>query len=545
MPPPDTRVLFEDREILVLHRPGRSDHTLVTFADLTFRPAGHAFWGRDAAEKLGQDAIGFVAKRENWYPVVSVRAAAPRVRAALKPRSIAYGYSMGAYGALKHGALLGVTSALAVAPQASIAPAEVPRDTRFHGFHRPGLHQEMRIAAADLAPVATVLADPYDALDWQHATMIAAAGPAQLLRAPLAGHAAIWLLAGSDALAEMLEPALAGDIAAMRAVLRGRRSRSGHWFRIMGRAALRRGHPRLAETLWDRAGALGIAAPVIAAERADAMADRAQCLAEAGRLPEAAAVSRALIAAAPGAAVPVGRAAHLLLAAAPPAEAEDAFRRALALRPAAADLEIGLSLALAAQGRPREALEAARAAHAANPADVALATHYAHLLNAAGRAQRPEAERIFRAIVARQPGAGLALYGLAGVVADRGDLAQALALALRAVARLPGHAESLALLARLALRVGQVPRAERLFRRLQRDFPARPEAWLGLADALEAQGRRGEAVGALRRGLARLPGDAALQARLRALTAPPSLPARLAARLRGMLGRRGPGGAPG
>lgn len=540
MPAGDTRVLFEDREILVLHRPGPSDHTLVTFADLTFRPAGDRFWGRDAAEKLGCDAIGFVAKRENWYPVVSVRAAAPLVRAALKPRSIAYGYSMGAYAALKHGAFLGVTGALAVAPQASISPADVPSDARFHRFHRPGLHAEMRIAAEDLPPFAAVLADPYDPTDWPHAAMLAAAGPVHLLRAPLAGHAAIWLLAGADALAEILEPALAGDIAAMRRVLKARRAQSGHWFRMMGRAAYRHGHARLAGTLWDRAAALGVPAPVIGAERIEAMADRAQRLVETGRKPEAAATCRALLEQSPAAAVAVGRAAHMLLAAAAPAEAEAAFRHARRLG-AATDLEIGLSLALAAQGRTAEALEVARTAHAARPADVDLASHYGHLLIAAGRAHRQDAERVFRAVLARQAGCGMALHGLAVVLADRGDKVQAKAMAQRAVTRLPGHADSLALLGRLVLADGEAARAERLFRRLQRGFPGRADAWLGLADALDAQGRRMDAIGALRRGLALMPGEATIAQRLRALTRPPGLRARVKAGLRSLLGRVRPG----
>lgn len=540
MPGADTRVLFEDREILVLHRPGPSDHTLVTFADLTFRPAGDHFWGREAAEKLGRDAIGFVAKRENWYPVGSVRAAAPLVRAALKPRSIAYGYSMGAYAALKHGALLGVSGALAVAPQASISPAEVPSDDRFHRFHRPGLHAEMRIVAEDLAPFAAVLADPYDPTDWPHAAMVAAAGPVHLLRAPLAGHAAIWLLAGSDALAEILEPALAGDIAAMRALLKGRRAQSGHWFRMMGRAALRHGHARLAATLWDRAAALRVPAPVLAAERVEAMADRAQRLVEAGRKPEAATICRALLDEAPGAAVAVARAAHVLLAAAPPAEAEAAFRHARKLG-AAPDLEIGLSLALAAQDRMAEALDVAHAAYSARPADADLASHYGHLLIAAGRAHRQDAERVFRAVLVRQAGCGMALYGLAVVLADRGETAQATAVAQRAATRLPGHADSLALLARLLLSGGEAARAERLFRRLQRGFPGRADAWLGLADALEAQGRRTDALGALRRGSALMPGEAAIAARLRALTRPAGLRARVRAGLRSLFGRVLPG----
>lgn len=531
MPGRRARILFEDREVLVLHLPGASDHSLVTFADLTFRPRGEAFWGREAAERLGLDTIGFVAKRENWYPAASVAAAAAAVRAALKPRSVAYGYSMGAYGVLKHGARLGIGAAVAVAPQVSIAPADVPADTRFHRFFRPGLHRGMRVEAADLSPFAAVLADPYDAQDWAHARLAAAAGPVHLLPTPHAGHAAIWLVAGTEALAQMLAPALAADIDGMRAALRARRAGSGHWFRLMGRAAWSHGHARLAARLWDRAGALGIAEAVLAQDRAAAMVERAQRLVALGRPAEAIEVCRALRDAAAGGEAALGQAAHLVLAAGDPVEAEAAFRAALARRPEAGDLHAGLSLALAGQGRAQAALEAARDGHAALPDHTDLATHYAHLLRGRGRADRSEAERIFRAVLAREPGAGLAHFGLSLLLQARGATAEALQQAEHAVARLPGHAEALDWLAGLVLRGGDAARAERLYRRLQRQAPGRPEGYLGLAAALQAQARRAEAIGALRRGLAAVPGDRGLAVRLAEATRPPGGVARLVARL--------------
>lgn len=537
MPRPGARTLFEDREILVLHCPGAPGQTLVTFADLTFRPHGGAFWGRETAEKLGMDAIGFVAKRENWYPAASVAAAAAAVRAVLQPRSLAYGYSMGAYGALKHGARLGIGSAIAVAPQVSIAPGDVPRDNRFHRFFRPGLHRQMRIQPGDLAPFAAVLADPYDPVDWAHARMAAAAGPVHLLRAPHAGHAAIWLLTGSEALAEVLDPALSADIDGLRAVLRDRRARSGHWFRLMGRAAARLGHADCAETLWARAEALGIPPSTIVAERAGAMADRAHRQVGLGRVTEAIETCRALARQAPDAAVPIGRSAHVLLAAGAPAEAESAFRRALSMPGAAGDLHVGLSLALAGQGRRTEALAAAREGHAARPRDAEVATHYAHMLAGAGRQHLAEAERIFRAVLDRQPGAGLALFGLGHVLHEKGQRGEALLFAQRAVARLPGHHDALNLLARMVLQGGEATRAEQLFRRLQAEWPARPEPYGGLAQALMAQDRRTEAIGALRRGLAAVPGDATLEAALRRLTRRPTPIEKLVTRLRGVFGR--------
>jgi predicted Zn-dependent protease len=308
----------------------------------------------------------------------------------------------------------------------------------------------------------------------------------------------------------------------------------------MGRAAWRLGHGACAERLWAQAGVLGIPASSIAAERADAMADRAQRLVGLGRAQDAIAACHVLGREAPDAAVPIGRSAHVLLAAGAPTDAEVVFRRALAQRSEAGDLHVGLSLALANQGRMAEALAAARTGHAARPRDAEVATHYAHMLAGAGRQNLAEAERIFRGVLDRQPGAGLALFGLSRVLGGRGQRNEALLFAQRAVARLPGHHDSLDWLARLVLQGGEATRAEQLFRRLQVEWPARPEPYLGLAAALLAQDRRSEAIGALRRGLTAVPGDAALEARLRRLTRRPTPLSRLVTRLRGFFGRPPP-----
>ena len=94
---------------------------------------------------------------------------------------------MGGYAALKHGRLLGLTHALAVSPQVSIDPAEAPWEPRAR-FFRPPLHAGMRVAAADLAPAAFVLADPYDAEDWPHLELLEATGA----RTVLTGHGDPW-----------------------------------------------------------------------------------------------------------------------------------------------------------------------------------------------------------------------------------------------------------------------------------------------------------------------------------------------------------------
>jgi tetratricopeptide (TPR) repeat protein len=532
------RVIFRDREIVVVHQPGASAYSLVTFSDLTFRPEGRSFWGEEVATKLGLDTVGVVARRENWFPRASMQAAAAAIRAVLKPQAVTYGYSMGAHGALKHAALLGAASTIAVTPQASIAPADVPWDERFHGFHRMPLHRDMRVSAADVAPFTAVIADPYHELDWRNARMAASATGTHLLRAPLSGHAAIWLLAATETLEAMLAAALAGDAAAMHAVLRQRRAQSGQWFRLMARAAFGRGHARLAENLWTRAGELGVSPAVLRYERAEALADRALRLIALGRVEDAAQACRTLAALSPQAAPRVGRAAHLLLSAGAAAEAEATFRRAIELRPAGADLHLGLSLSMAMQGRAADALAAAAQGHAAAPGDIDLGSHYGHLLNAAGPGRQADAEAIFRAVLAQDPRAGQALFGLSTVLAARGAVAEALVLAHRAAARLPGRPDVQEWHPRMLLRAGRAMQAERIFRRLAHADASRPAAHLGWADALVALDRRGEAIAALRRGLASLPGDPALAARLRELTAPATrLRAGIVDRLRGLFAR--------
>ncbi len=539
MAPPRRRVLYSDPAIVVVHLPGESPHTLVTFSDLTYRPKGAAFWGDDVAVKLGLDAIGFVARRENWFPTASVEAAAAAVREVLKPRAVAYGYSMGGYGVLKHAGRLGIGSAIAVAPQASIAPAEVPWDTRFHRFHRPVLHGAMRVGPGDLAPFTAVVADPYDATDWRHARMAAEAGPVHLLRAPLSGHAAIWLLAGTEALEPMLDAALAGDAAAMRTLLRARRGQSSHWFRLMGRAAFGHGHARLAETLWARAGALGAAPALLRQEQAAAYADRALRLIALGRPAEAAEACRSLAGITPASPDRLGRAAHLLLASGAAAEAEATFRRALEMRPGVADRYLGLSLALVAQGRGADALAAAAEGHAACPEDADLAAHYGHLLNAAGPAQQALAESVFRAVLARDPGMGQALFGLAHVLGARGQYRQALGFATRATQRMPQRQDVRVLQARLCLKTDDAARAERLFRLVLRATPGATEAQIGLADAMVLLDRRAEALALLRRVVAERPEDTAAADALRRLSAPPRPRGGIVSRLRGLLGPRG------
>lgn len=482
-------LLFEDDHIQVLHRPGSANYTLVTFADLTMRPGGGCFYARDVAEKMDIPTIGFVAKRENWYPVASVDAAAtsPAFRAALPAtRTVGYGYSMGGYAALKHGRRLGLTGVLAVAPQCTIDPRDPPWDARYAEFYRPEQHAGMCVRTEDLAPVSVVLADPYDPTDGPHARqVVAAAGPEAKvlwLRAPHLGHAAIWMLASSELLVNVtrrvvnrLEHELPHF---MRKVVR---RKSAHWHRLMGVAAMRHNHARVAERLWQRAVRLGLDKAVLDAMRLEALEQRAWRLHALGQRAAAVAAMRDAALRHPDDVQARLRIAHALIALSDWTGAEEQFRLLVDEDETRAEAWLGLSLALAAQGRRRAAIECGSRGHSIAPADARLATHLGHLLVAED--MPGEAEQVFAAALAAQPGNGSALQGLSHLRAARGDLDLAIRLAAQAEAALPGQAEACTWHGRLLLASGQAEEARVAFERALRLAPGHKGALRGLVAA--------------------------------------------------------------
>jgi len=71
-------LLYEDDELLAIgHSVENSSHDflLITFAYAGMRSDGTHFWGLPLARRLGMNAVGFVAKKLNWYPASSVLAA--------------------------------------------------------------------------------------------------------------------------------------------------------------------------------------------------------------------------------------------------------------------------------------------------------------------------------------------------------------------------------------------------------------------------------------------------------------------------------------
>ncbi|MFZ6763402.1 tetratricopeptide repeat protein [Pseudoroseomonas sp. WGS1072] len=528
--------LYEDEHLVVIHRPGAGEAaaalTLVTFADLTFRPNGDKVWGQEVAGKLGCNTIGFVARRENWFPAASVAAAAPAVRAALRGRVATYGYSMGGYAALKYAALVGAGHALAVCPQSSIAPGEVPWDARFHRFHHPVLHAGMSVAPGEAGAFAVLLADPYMPEDRRHAARLRDEAGVHWLRTPFMDHAAIWLLVESGFLRQVLERLLASDLEGLTGLLRARRHASPHWFRHAGNAAFRRGHVAMANRLWRKALALGLPPGVTEQDLGRLLRERMRRLRDAGRREAARDVALQQAALRPEDFASQAQAGHALLGMSEAEAAEAPFRAALKLRGDVGHIYQGLSLVLGAQGRMAEAITLCRRGVKEAPGDAKLQVHFGHLLLNNGKVDEAEAQ--FRAVLSQ---AGLseagpngsgdnsqALLGLSHTLAARGDREEAIHVARQLIAEGNTDPQAFLWLGQLLLFIGEPAEAEPVFRDALAGAPDSGPAAIGLARALERTGRLEAARRTAAEAAARLPRDAKVQAIAKRLGPPSAAP---------------------
>jgi tetratricopeptide (TPR) repeat protein len=522
-------ILYEDEEIVVIHRPmprgaaapaegaelpegpTAAPLTLVTFADLTFRPDGDTIWGQEPATKMGLDSIGFVAKHENWFPAASIRRAAPAVQAVLRGGpALCYGYSMGGYAALKYARMLGVSHALGVCPQASISPADLPTDKRFHKFHDRRLHAGMRLTREEAPEFGVMMADPYHPEDSLNARMLAEDGGIHWLRTPLVGHAAIWLLTETAFLRQVIDLIRASDMAALSARLRARRGGNVHWFFWVAHHAFLRNKPALANRLWNRAEELGLDRHVREQEVMRLMGDAMRRLIDMGRREEARALALRRAEECAGDPVVLAQIGHVLVAMGEGEAAEEPFRASLALRRDIANVYGGLSLVVASKGRMEEAIAIATDGIRTVPGDADLHIHLGYLLLNA--AKLDEAQSQFEVVLGQIPGHAGALTGKSNVLAAYGRQAEAIELMQEAIELAPHDAGMRVWLGQLLLVVGEPAAAEPHFRAAMELAPQIGAAHIGLARALERTGRLEEARHVAADAAAALPADTRVQA---------------------------------
>jgi hypothetical protein len=189
----------------VFHLPGDSDYCVITFSEHGLRANGRDFWAGSMLAELGIEAIGVVARDPHWFPQADVLDYVDAIRAVTDASGkalIGYGYSMGAYAAVKYAAALKLDLVLAYAPLWSIAPEDLTEfRTDWSKDYDPALHGGMAITRDDIGSKARLIifADPCDRQEAFHIARIrGVAAQAELIPIRHAGHYIVQALAGRD-----------------------------------------------------------------------------------------------------------------------------------------------------------------------------------------------------------------------------------------------------------------------------------------------------------------------------------------------------------
>ena len=256
-------ILFDCEDFQVIQRTGRSDFLLITFSSLGMFIGnasvadGQTFWGRSIAEAFDYTAIGFVAKKRNWFcsPYVDGACAAVASLAAKFNKVVAYGSSMGGYAALRFGRQAGATAAVSFAPQYSIDPESVGSfDNRYSFAFDFKLHRGMEIQGEHVPPFSTIFVDPFVTQDWGHAQLIRKnATNTRVITLFSCGHECVRVTANKDLAHHLLQTCVSLDFPALQAFARvARKGASIRPVELANRLAI--GRPNLARRILEKHG---------------------------------------------------------------------------------------------------------------------------------------------------------------------------------------------------------------------------------------------------------------------------------------------------
>lgn len=196
------KIIYEDEEIKCYFSPGDSESKRIvfTFGDATMMVADSDLF---FAQKILLDnripSVGIMPKRPHWYPYISIYNFIDSNINLFNSYSekIGYGYSMGAYAAIKFSRKLGLNFLLAMAPQWSINPSEIHYPTGFQKFYKQEMGL-MGIVEGEVSGNLFIFFDPYNKEDANHFEKIRCAHKNTFpIRVNFSGHGPGYALKGA------------------------------------------------------------------------------------------------------------------------------------------------------------------------------------------------------------------------------------------------------------------------------------------------------------------------------------------------------------
>ena len=252
--------------------------------------------------------------------------------------------------------------------------------------------------------------------------------------------------------------------------------------------------------------------PSAAAERAFALSREASALRDAGRLDEAIARYRDVLALSPGHARTLFRLGNTLRMKGDVGGAEQSFRAALSADPSSDGAAVNLADLLDHEGRTDEAIATLDAAMKRGSTQPEVPNNLAIYL--ARRHRHREAEAAHRRLVALRPDDSGAMSALASCVQEQGRIEESVEIFYDALALRPDFPDALSNLAMALIALGRLDAAEAACRRALAIDPTHGDAENTLAFALRERGDAKAAQKVWRALLERLPEHSGAQCNL-------------------------------
>ena len=185
-------VLFRSDDLLVRRVGGHGNACcVVTFDSFTdFRTLDRHGFGEAFFDSAGIDAIHVIPRDNVWYQHPEMLEAMARIRDATMAyaRVVTYGSSMGAYAAIRLAGLAGADAVLALSPQFSIDPAQVPWEERYLISAQQFQHVWEKTVPFPQIAEAYVGYDPLHGPDTKHVDLLAGCFRFERLKLPRTGH---------------------------------------------------------------------------------------------------------------------------------------------------------------------------------------------------------------------------------------------------------------------------------------------------------------------------------------------------------------------
>jgi cytochrome c-type biogenesis protein CcmH/NrfG len=227
------KVVFETAEVQAIFSEKTSDFLLISFAHATMPANGWRFFGANLADRHMVSTLGFVATRANWYPAADMGEAIQAIRPILNRfgERVCIGYSMGGYATIKYARLLGSDTSIALSPQYSVHPSDIPDEFEDDlketmaalKVDRDCIDEDMRIAAESGHGRIYAFYDNTLKADSTHIARIEAQVRLIKVTMPYRRHFLDRCFAETPALSRLVKVCRTGSEAAVRALARERR----------------------------------------------------------------------------------------------------------------------------------------------------------------------------------------------------------------------------------------------------------------------------------------------------------------------------------